>query len=317
MDNTIVVLGNGFDLDLGLKTSYSDFMYHLYTKNPDDICEKNVLVKSLLNVWVKNGEIQKKYWIDIEKQLRDWILNPDEKDNPIWENKNIKSDYDAFVRELNYYMLVEKYPPIDEFGNTYKINSCALQLLKFMSNAECNFQIFSLNYTNLLSITDVINKRLSGESINLSGININNIHGIAEDISKTEEPHIIIGIDENCKVPDKFDFLIKTNNRNYKGGILSSISQASHLILFGVGMGITDWPYFKNSFHDIIEKNNNLKAYIFTNESKSEYLKKISQMTEIPMSKVHEANINEYNTSDKKSFTSFLNDYNKYQYEQP
>lgn len=309
MNNTVVVLGNGFDLDLGLKTSYSDFMYHLYTNNPNDICNENALIKYLLNVWKNNGETCEKYWIDLEEELRKLALNPDKDDNPIWRNENIKSDYDAFVRELNYYMIIDKYPPTDELGNTYKTNSCALQLLKFMSNAKYNFQIFSLNYTNLLSISDTINRMLKRESINLSGININNIHGIAENISKTEEPHIIIGIDENCKVPDKFDFLIKTNNRNYKGGILSSISQASHLIMFGVGMGITDCPYFKDSFHDLIDGNSNLQVYVFTNELKSKYLNKISEMTEIPMSKVHEANINVYDTSDEKSFDSFLNDF--------
>ena len=63
----VLVIGNGFDLDLGLPTKYSDFIKSLCF---DELCEKdNKLANHLREVHdVKN-------WIDVEEELKNKHAN--------------------------------------------------------------------------------------------------------------------------------------------------------------------------------------------------------------------------------------------------
>ena len=63
MEKGVLILGNGFDLDLGLKTSYSDFM------DSDDfkaIVDNNYFARYLEE---KRSELGGN-WIDIENEIR-------------------------------------------------------------------------------------------------------------------------------------------------------------------------------------------------------------------------------------------------------
>lgn len=61
MNNAILILGNGFDLCHGYKTSYSDFIR--WFQKQEDLQE---------NIWVKHFSKQLNYssWVDIEKEIK-------------------------------------------------------------------------------------------------------------------------------------------------------------------------------------------------------------------------------------------------------
>ena len=64
--NKLLVIGNGFDLALGLKTSYLDFMRWLKNEHYMDDAYLYRYLSSKLN---------QKRWIDIENELRQYSLS--------------------------------------------------------------------------------------------------------------------------------------------------------------------------------------------------------------------------------------------------
>ena len=103
MDSTIVILGNGFDIDLGLKTKFADFIgsshFSKYAFTP--------LMNQILCLHDKDAR-----WCDIEQVLRDKFIS--------YQNNPSKEVYD----DINYsWQLINKawgiyLPEITELKNT-------------------------------------------------------------------------------------------------------------------------------------------------------------------------------------------------------
>lgn len=73
-EKVVLILGNGFDLDLGLKTTYKDFW-------ESDDCPKDYpapLIRHLNDVWGDNLESVR--WYDLENQLYEYALHGDKTD---------------------------------------------------------------------------------------------------------------------------------------------------------------------------------------------------------------------------------------------
>lgn len=62
--NNLLIIGNGFDLDLGLPTKYSNFIESKYFK------KQNIRRGSKLFKYISETYHDKK-WIDIENELKD------------------------------------------------------------------------------------------------------------------------------------------------------------------------------------------------------------------------------------------------------
>ena len=311
MDNTVIVLGNGFDLDLGLKTSYKDFMWHINARNPNLVYPRNKIVNSLLNKWMDKGRHENKWNIDLEGQLRKWALGEEKDKNPLLDNSDAENEYIELCRELNYYMCIEKFPASDVLGNTYNLKSCALNLLKYISSSNIGVEIFSLNYTSLTKISASINRKLSDDVIELLNIPITNIHGIARSVPEKEDPPIILGIDENDEIPERLHFLFKTRNKNYSDGVSLAVDNAKNVIFFGVGFGITDEPYFKGFFNKVLNKESgNIRVFVFTRGDGTDFFYRVSQMIggeNLPAFREKEIYI--YNTTQKDAYNNFLKDF--------
>ncbi len=94
----VVILGNGFDLDFGLKTSYKDFWESEY-------CPKDYpapLIKHLNERWGK--DLDKVRWYDLENELLNYALKEDKGDVITPEEK----DYLNSIKEhLSYYLAID------------------------------------------------------------------------------------------------------------------------------------------------------------------------------------------------------------------
>lgn len=111
--NNLLIVGNGFDLEHGLKTYYTDFFdtinnnvsskNEIILNNHKYLIEDNYLLLYLLEEY-KQNKLQGNNWIDIETKLKDIII---------------------FVEEINtHHFLIKEYRPnIDYIKNEYfKLN---------------------------------------------------------------------------------------------------------------------------------------------------------------------------------------------------
>lgn len=295
--DTILVLGNGFDLDLGFKTGYKHFL--LYLKKYDD----DNLIKSIIYRYKKeNG------WIDLEYYLRDWALN-DKCPNCPFNSNSIKESFKILIQLLNEYMQYEKYPPSDSINRTYNTNSCAYKLLQWITKQSPNsISIYSLNYTDMNQLSKELNT-IYDAGINLSYTQIINIHGQCIPTDKQQSPQLIIGTDPNEYIFDHYSFLIKSMQPSYVPGITNALDSAKHVIFFGVGFGITDFPYFSPFFQSIHDGNKpDVKISLFTKGDSTSFYKQVNKMITGSLAKFKDlSNISIYDTSNPNCFNKFQN----------
>lgn len=230
-----LIIGNGFDIDLGLPTRYSDFAKENnpewkdyitfralpYTKILSEERIDNSLLAHLYNAR-KNDK-----WFNIEEVVHEYVV------------KNIKPD------DIQIGSVREQYENLRENLKKYliriirerkvKSDSLAMNLLKRLTNSNCIFDITSFNYTDCLDLCDC--KKTGNPPFHIHG----SLKG--EDI--------ILGCravgDE--KENQNFDFLYKTHNTT--ASILydtANILNETEVIIFGHSLNEIDACYFKALF---------------------------------------------------------------------
>ena len=106
--NRVLIIGNGFDIDLGLKSRYSDFATsQLWIDNIDakiNEYSSDSLMNSLFNA--KNKE----NWFDIEQTMLDYVLNLMklyDKTNYEFDSNEDKKAYTLVCQLLKQYLIKE------------------------------------------------------------------------------------------------------------------------------------------------------------------------------------------------------------------
>lgn len=241
MGKTLIVLGNGFDLDLGWKTSYSDF----YKAKQQKLVFLNGM--SYVHKMITEG-----HWYNLEGYLRECMREvPSEK-----------------VEELNYFWILCRNT-IGDYLSQHNIyttitDSCAYRLLSKISSSDIvsfnytnPFDIIGLNNHDILYVHGCLKNRLTGAEIKL-GVD-SAVRSLNELTASEEKLKCIIKTEENHNIDN---FLV-----------LSKI--ADNIIIYGHSLGITDSDYFKPILKGIIENRVvNKTIYIVTyNESSLQCIK--------------------------------------------
>lgn len=222
MKKTTIILGNGFDMDLGWKTSYRDIFTHPMLKNALFRYNGSSYVKNLVD-----GE----YWSDFEGYLRDCVKELD----------------NARIKELNFFWILCRnnmlnyfnYQSNQEFIYQTNNSSCAYY---FITHVVDN-HVFSFNYTNPF------------KKLGLIDLPIDFIHGKLEGAFNGSE--IKVGIDNNVDNPIVKDPMIAPlvksagGDANYR--MLLAIKNSDTIIIYGHSLGITDSDYFKPLFESMID----------------------------------------------------------------
>lgn len=261
MDNryirTVLVIGNGFDLNLKLKTRYSDFAK---SKEWENLYNHIGLVKNspLLQFLYHKSHVDQ--WFDIEKGLYDYAILRKDIDNT-QSILNDKNGFNAICEALCTYLRHQVF----NLGHTIS-NTIAGKVLKGMCsmNSFIDNRIYSFNYT-------LIEHYISMLDISTCIPKIQNIHG---DIKNNS---IILGI-ENIdinKISPDYSFLYKSNNNHYSSNELySDLQLAQTVVIFGHSLNEFDFVYFEDYYKMLINGVINGKLYIVTydNNSKKEIL---------------------------------------------
>lgn len=267
----LLVIGNGFDLNLGLKTTYrnfveSDIFKDMYSKRIEEKRSAGKQVPSLIDYLYGKQFCER--WYDIESALLDYVSKrPDGSfvDNVIQD----KEDYELICTTLIEYLssLLQKGKNNQHVNMQ---NSEAGKLLKSFINNHRNV-LYSFNYTPIDRIIDIIDSKICAMSIHKK------LHGeITEET--IDYPHIynssiILGIetDDVSNIAPGYSFLIKSNRPDYKSSNLSAdLKSAREVVIFGHSICNMDFGYFKDYFQDLLfNTDRNRQLTIITKDESS------------------------------------------------
>ena len=224
MAKKILILGNGFDIDLGMKTKYSDFAQSRYW---DDLME-NVFGISQDLLGVLKEAKEKSNWFDIEQVIYDYAVAVS---NEWSDATKDKEEYARLVEALtNYLSSVQK-------RHVYDNKSIAFQVLREIVETG-EYHIYTFNYTQVQRIAEAYNLQIDPSAIT-------HMHGSLDNHS------IILGIlaDPSVSISRKYSFLYKDNSRFYMPNrMYEDLESARDVIFFGHSINGMDFPYFKNFF---------------------------------------------------------------------
>lgn len=243
MPNNILIIGNGFDLDLGLKTKYSDFA-------KSDFWPKAAEERSFLCQYL-NQKKDKDEWFDIEYELFRFAGA-----KTLVSRRSPELDM-AFFEKLKEQLCA--YITEQQYSEIRKDSVAALVLKSVISNGFFN-SIYSFNYTDLSIFADALNLSMDAQC--------KHIHG------KVLDKSIILGVDESALAPG-YDLLHKTMSPYYRShNIFNDLNNANEVVIFGLCFGSIDYTYFDRFFknqggRDEIEVNKKKNITIFTKDEKS------------------------------------------------
>ncbi len=261
--NTIYLIGNGFDLNLGLKTSYSKF-YEWYINSYDDRKDN---VVSFIN-WVEKEKCNNDLWSCMEMALGEYTSQ--------LKGNNIVEDcidlHDNIVDGLSKYISLEenkfdyKDTPFTQFNN-YLSNPFHYAGLrpddltvietfksKFYNRSAWNTNIISFNYSVALEKIigykpDMLLGNISSNKIPNKLKSIEHIHGHTDD-------RLLVGVNDISQVANKdlhntiaIDYLVKpsaniTCGEGHNTRCLNLISNADLIVIYGCSYGASDLQWW-------------------------------------------------------------------------
>lgn len=295
--NILYIIGNGFDINLGLKTGYQDFYdYYITQESSSDAVKrlKEYLKKERYKIWADMEMGMGQYTAQVssvdefEEVCHDLSLSLRKYLN------DVQASYTAQpsdTSKLYGYLVSPQSGLID--GNARVVNS-------YISDGTTRIiNVISFNYTNTF-------ERLSafkGKVISLEGKSaLRSVRHIHLSLKDTD---VILGVNDESQIankefvtPEVFDLLVKPHINEQLGTLVdnecrSLIREANLICLFGVSIGDTDKCWWQEIGKNMQRTNKRLIFYAYDTDSpqfnnqligkRRENLKMLLQKCEIPM----------------------------------
>ena len=234
MADVALIIGNGFDLDMGLPSKYSDFveseewkkiLHNIITCYP---------VEDYLNISLV-GQLQQASndpnWFDIEEEIHKFILK--RLNNTEEEIREIRTEFELIRKTLaNYLNRISKDFKADEKKLGY-------QLLAHLQNSPLSVFEIIFNYTyphDFLKIPTYYTKLF-----------VSFVHG---ELAKN---NIVLGCDlqDGEEVNRQLSFMYKYNQLTKANNTGYHLQEAKEIIFFGHSVNEMDFRYFKDILHTI------------------------------------------------------------------
>ena len=272
---TVLVLGNGFDLSLKMKTSYKDFASSTFWPFSD----KEKYAEFSLPYFLNSNYDKAKSWFDLEELLAIYASSNNIEGNiHKGDSSLIEKDKEFFkilVSSLTDYLQQEQENFVERIKNTQGARraSVAHIVLQMLEKKE-HLSIFSFNYTDLCL--------LARQFILGFDADVHYVHGSLRD------KDIILGAGDSRLLDDNyFDFYKSANERYKSNNLIEELSDADEVYIFGHSLGKNDQDYFFEFFNKSIYERKGvfhtrkLKLRIFTKDTKSslEIKKQIMMLT--------------------------------------
>ena len=230
----VLVIGNGFDLDLGFKTKYSDFAKSTEWKKMFAKEAGRSQHYSLLKYLNDRKDIDN--WFDIEQALFEYAHI---KTKDVWIH-NLETDKREFLIICDTFrQYLENH--IYSCGHSFSDSFSAKILRCFQRNSELR-KIYTFNYTPL----DLIVSNLGL----LHPLEVVHIHG------STKEHNMILGFETNTNssIIQGYDFLLKTNQASYHHTQMQyDMMDADEVVVFGHSLNMIDSVLFEDYLQNLTQ----------------------------------------------------------------
>lgn len=249
MSHNLLILGNGFDLDLGYKTRYSDYVNSSLWPFRETVMS-SIGVPNLRNYIFDFTEQHKDNlgnvrWIDIEQMLREYAIS---KNNPDSFNQDIvesdKRDYELLVGKFAEYIRQELLRGRTDFYSLHP----SYKIVEAISQSSKAWKGYTFNYS---PSEEIISFMLSEVKKATFSIPFFHIHGAVE--MPYAPSSIILGIDD-VAIPKEYKFLRKSWNKDFAPHTLDDdLVNADQIVFFGLSFGQIDREYFRDFFNAVDE----------------------------------------------------------------
>lgn len=248
-EETLLIVGNGFDLSMGFKTSYGDFMKSSYFPHE----ETSNLCSYLHKQYEENMG-----WIDIENELSEYSrmlttkkLNA-KKYNTILDIDSLREEYDELKSSLKCYLQEETKRAFDPSPDN--------PAKRVIDQLPAESKIISFNYTSII-------ERMTRDRFCASKGNLLHIHG-----SLAPYDDIVFGVEDSAKLSKEHVFLYKAHSPHLKVQEFSDwLNSAERIIFYGYSLGDTDRQYFEKFFRKLCSDDRTYTELVFYYYDQSSY----------------------------------------------
>lgn len=221
----VIIIGNGFDLSLGLKTEYKDFINTDYF-----LC----LLNDSSNYFCKHiyDKFKSANWIDIENEFKVFAKRCIERQH----GDDFKREYKLLCSSLMLYLKSLDLSSINKESDAYRYLKKTIQI-----ETGSYLKIYNFNYT------ETVNQILFELGYNETEISkiLVKVHG------SLNEKGIKFGVEESSRLDKWNQFLYKTHNDNVNQVNLDDfLGIAEQVEFFGHSLGETDHDYFTTFFRN-------------------------------------------------------------------
>lgn len=286
--NTTLIIGNGFDLNMGKHTSYKEF-YEKLVKNKG--FWDNHSGNSLLE-YIKDNGGSKEFWYDFENIILHYSFES-ENGKKLKELEKSKTSDDRFVekivaevkegvellKEELVKFLSDAEPNFERLSSAYRIFAAILgasgknakdllaSLLERKKAKETwefpNNKIISFNYLDDPSNFSIylqffIDKKVKGPCSPPIGIKADDLsdmfvflHNSLDFWNRSNlHPGLVFGTNDDERMPKALYFLRKSYQLGYdaKKSFTDTLNQSKRIVIFGLSLVGIDYDYFKEFF---------------------------------------------------------------------
>ncbi|MEI1233530.1 AbiH family protein [Enterococcus mundtii] len=303
--NITFLLGNGFDIQCGLKTSYISFYEYILKKKYSlelsrEMDEKSVLkIDNMIYSEIYKSKDDIQTWADLEFQLGVFTRRLKEENQDAITAERFLEDFEILREDLNDYLkgiqiqddvqISEDFSEIlfttmDNFF--YGLLPQEFDEIKSMlsenTNSHFNYRFISFNYTNSLQLVfqncSKNEKRNKLSNSNFSQIFnrvIINVHGVIDQfltLGLNDESQLATDFFERDDLNDLLKPDSLANSREYRRRDAENVIEKSDIIvIFGMSIGSTDKHWWERIAERLI-KNANKKLIIHLYDTEPSYV---------------------------------------------
>ena len=245
-NNTLFIIGNGFDLAHGIKSSYWNFREWLGNNRSNLIGMMDIFFSNQRDVWSSIEQALGEY---NEESILDYC-RPDEEfdyDHSLSSSARVEDSPMTFFQ-----------PVLEEFRDAFRdwVDSIEIRGIKKLYRLNPDSRYLSFNYTDTLEteygitpnqVTHIHGSRLNDEEYIIGHNNNRNPSSVWDDDGLTFEQqayeNIIVWMNE----------FTKQYNRNIANhsSFFDSLYDIKQIIVIGHSMSKVDWPYFREIIKNI------------------------------------------------------------------